>query len=151
MTVNFLKEAQGIEQEIIKTRREIHQRPELAYKEEATAKLVADRLESLGLQVKRKVGGTGVLGILRGAKNGRVVALRADMDALPLEEMSDVEFKSKEKGVMHACGHDTHVAMLLGAARLLANHKDELQGTIKFLFQPAEEQGGRGGLHPTDS
>ncbi len=148
MTVNFLKEAQGIEQEIIKTRREIHQRPELAYKEEATAKLVADRLESLGLQVKRKVGGTGVLGILRGAKNGRVVALRADMDALPLEEMSDVEFKSKEKGVMHACGHDTHVAMLLGAARLLANHKDELQGTIKFLFQPAEEQGGRGGAKP---
>src|SRR6266567_4866945 len=148
MTVNFLKEAQGIEQEIIKTRREIHQRPELAYKEEATAKLVADRLESLGLQVKRKVGGTGVLGILRGAKNGRVVALRADMDALPLEEMSDVEFKSKEKGVMHACGHDTHVAMLLGAARLLANHKDQLQGTIKFLFQPAEEQGGRGGAKP---
>src|SRR5713101_100836 len=148
MTMNLLKEAKGIEQEIIKTRREIHQRPELAYKEEATAKLVADRLESLGLQVKRKVGGTGVLGILRGAKNGRVVALRADMDALPLEEMSDVEFKSKEKGVMHACGHDTHVAMLLGAARLLANHKDELQGTIKFLFQPAEEQGGRGGAKP---
>src|SRR5712692_7473459 len=113
-----------------------------------TAKLVADRLEDLGLEVKRGVGGTGVLGILVGRKKGRVVALRADMDALPLEEMADVEFKSKEKGVMHACGHDSHVAMLLGAARLLAGHKDELQGTVKFLFQPAEEQGGRGGAKP---
>ncbi len=146
--MDFLKEAGAIEPEIIKTRREIHQRPELAYREEVTAKLVADRLESLGLEVKRKIGGTGVLGILRGSKNGKVVALRADMDALPLEEMADVEFKSKEKGVMHACGHDTHVAMLLGAAKLLADHKDELHGTVKFLFQPAEEQGGRGGAKP---
>ncbi len=146
--VDFLKEARAIEPEIIRTGREIHQRPELAYHEEATAKLVADRLESLGLEVKRKVGGTGVLGILQGSKNGKVVALRADMDALPLEEMADVEFRSKQKGVMHACGHDTHVAMLLGAAKLLANHKDELHGMVKFLFQPAEEQGGRGGAKP---
>ena len=146
--MDFLKEATAIEKEIIKDRRAIHERPELAYKEESTAKLVADRLESLGIKVTRGVGGTGVLGVLDGSKTGKVVALRADMDALPLEEMADVDFKSKTKGVMHACGHDTHVAMLLGAAKLLAAHKDELQGTVKFLFQPAEEHGGRGGAKP---
>ncbi len=146
--MDVLKEATAIEPEIIKTRREIHQHPELAYHEEATAKLVADRLESLGIEVRRKVGGTGVLGTLKGSKNGRVVALRADMDALPLEENADVAFKSNVKGVMHACGHDTHVAILLGVARLLAHHRDELQGTVKFLFQPAEEHGGRGGAKP---
>jgi carboxypeptidase Ss1 len=143
--MDFLVEATRIEPELIKTRRAVHQRPELAYHEEATAKLVADRLESFGIDVKRGVGGTGVLGTLRGSKKGRVVALRADMDALPVEEMADVEFRSKNKGVMHACGHDTHVAMLLGAARILAENRDELRGTVKFLFQPAEEHGGRGG------
>lgn len=146
--MDLVKEAAGIEPEIIGIRRQIHEKPELSYKEEATARLVADRLESMGIQVKRKVGGTGVLGVLKGSNNGRVVALRADMDALPLEEMADVEYRSKVKGVMHACGHDTHVAMLLGAARLLANHKDELGGTVKFFFQPAEEHGGRGGAEP---
>ena len=146
--MDFLKEATAIEKEIIKDRRTIHERPELAYKEEATAKLVADRLESLGIKVSRGVGGTGVLGVLEGSKNGKVVALRADMDALPLEEMTDVEFKSKTKGVMHACGHDTHVAMLLGTAKILAAHKNDMHGTVKFLFQPAEEHGGRGGAKP---
>ena len=147
-SLDFLKEATAIEKEIIETRREIHERPELAYHEDATAKLVAERLEALGLKVKRGVGGTGVVGILEAPRNGKVVALRADMDALPLEEMADIDFKSKTKGVMHACGHDTHVAMLLGAAKLLAAHKNELHGTIKFLFQPAEEHGGRGGAKP---
>ncbi len=146
--INFLKEARAIEPEIIKTRRAIHEQPELAYHEDATSKLVAEQLEELGIEVKRKVGGTGVLGVLRGSKDGKVVALRADMDALPLEEMADVEYKSKIKGVMHACGHDTHVAMLLGAAKILAQQKDKLEGTIKFLFQPAEEHGGRGGAKP---
>ena len=145
----LLKEANTLEEDIVKTRRMIHETPELAYNEEITSKLVADKLSQLGIQVKRKVGGTtGVLGTLRGSQTGKVVALRADMDALPLEEMADVNFKSKVKGVMHACGHDTHVAMLLGAAQLLANHKDELRGTVKFLFQPAEEHGGRGGAKP---
>ena len=145
---DFLKEARQIEPEIIRTRREIHQRPELAYKEKATAKLVADRLRALGLEVRTGIGGTGVLGILTGTRTGRVVGLRADMDALPIEEMADVNFRSKEKGVMHACGHDTHVAMLLGTAKLLAKHKNEIAGTVKFFFQPAEEHGGLGGAKP---
>jgi carboxypeptidase Ss1 len=145
---DFLKEARKIEPEIIKIRRDIHQNPELAYKEKATARLVADKLRTLGLGVKTGIGGTGVMAVLRGPGSGKVVALRADMDALPIEELADIDFKSRVKGVMHACGHDTHVAMLLGAARLLVNRKDELAGTVKFLFQPAEENGGRGGAKP---
>lgn len=146
--MDFLAEAKRVEPEIIKTRRTVHQHPELAYHEDATSKLVADRLESLGVEVRRRVGGTGVLGTLKGKKKGRVVALRADMDGLPVDELADVEFKSKVNGVMHACGHDTHVAMLLGAARILSEHRDELPGTVKFLFQPAEEHGGKGGAKP---
>ncbi len=146
--IDFLKEARKIEPEIIEIRREIHQRPELAYKEKATARLVAEKLRTFGLEVKTGVGGTGVLGILRARRKGRVVGLRADMDALPIEEMADVDFRSKEKGVMHACGHDTHVAMLLGTAKLLANHKEDLAGMVKFFFQPAEEHGGKGGAKP---
>ncbi len=146
--MDFLAEATSIEGDIIRTRRGLHQSPELAYHEQQTAKLVADRLESYGIKVKRGVGGTGVVGVLEGGKKGKVVALRADMDALPVEELADVDFRSKVKGVMHACGHDTHIAMLLGAARLLADHKAELHGTVKFLFQPAEEHGGRGGALP---
>jgi len=94
------------------------------------------------------VGGTGVLGTLEGGKPGRVVALRADMDGLPVQELSDVDFRSKVDGVMHACGHDTHMAMLLGAARILSENRRELCGTVKFLFQPAEEHGGKGGAMP---
>jgi len=146
--MDFLAEAASIESEIVRTRRAVHQRPELAYQEKETAELVAKSLESLGIKVKRGVGGTGVVGVLEGSRRGRVIGLRADMDALPVEEMADVEFRSKVKGVMHACGHDTHVAMLLGAARLLSNHKGDLQGTVKFIFQPAEEHGGRGGALP---
>ncbi len=146
--MDFLAEAKRIEPEIIRTRRTLHQYPELAYHEEKTAELVADMLESMGMTVKRRVGGTGVLGILKGSKKGRVVALRADMDGLPVQEMSDVPFRSKVDGVMHACGHDTHVAMLLGAAKILSDNRAELCGTVKFLFQPAEEHGGRGGAMP---
>ena len=146
--MDFLAEASRIEPEIIKTRRILHQHPELAYHEDRTAKLVSDMLESMGIDVKRGVGGTGVLGVLKGARPGRVVALRADMDGLPVQELSDVDFKSKVDGVMHACGHDTHMAMLLGAARILSENKDRLCGTVKFLFQPAEEHGGRGGAMP---
>lgn len=136
------------EDEIIRIRRQIHANPELTYKEFETANLVAEKLRSLGLKVKTGVGGTGVVGLLKGAKDGNVVVLRADMDALPVTENVGVPFKSKKEGVMHACGHDTHVAMLLGAAMLLTKHTSELHGTVKFLFQPAEEHGGRGGAKP---
>lgn len=146
--MSLLQEAKAIEPEIVRTRRTLHQRPELSYHEVATSRLVAKRLKALGIQTHTGVGGTGVVGILKGAKRGKVVALRADMDALPVEERTDVKFRSKVKGVMHACGHDTHVAMLLGAAKLLSKHRRELHGTVKFLFQPAEEQGGTGGAKP---
>ena len=146
--MDTLAEAKRFEPEIIKTRRALHQHPELAYQEKATSKLIAEQLESMGIETRKGVGGTGVLGTLKGAKKGRVVALRADMDGLPVQEQSDVEFRSKADGVMHACGHDTHMAMLLGAARILAENRGELCGTVKFLFQPAEENGGRGGALP---
>jgi carboxypeptidase Ss1 len=143
------REVRELEPEIIKVRRELHENPELSYQEAETSKLVAEKLRKLGFEVKTGVGGTkGVLGILKGSKEGKVVGLRADMDALPVTEEVDLPFKSKNVGVMHACGHDTHVAMLLGAAELLAKHKDELHGTVKLFFQPAEEHGGRGGAKP---
>src|SRR5208283_4930485 len=145
---SLLSEMKNCENEIIKIRRQIHANPELTYKEIETAKLVAAKLRALGIASKTGVGGTGVVGLLRGAKQGNVVALRADMDALPVTEDVDVPFRSKRKGVMHACGHDAHVAMLLGAAMLLTKHKSEIHGAVKFLFQPAEEDGGRGGAKP---
>jgi len=137
---------------VIATRRDLHAHPELGFAEKRTAALVAKRLRALGLEVREGVGGTGVVGVLRGAKPGRTVALRADMDALPVTEQTGLPFASKAKaswrgetvGVMHACGHDAHVAMLLGAAEVLAGLRDALPGTIVFLFQPAEEGGGPG-------
>lgn len=133
--------------QVIAWRRDIHQHPELSNREVRTAKLVADELTRLGLEVRTGVAHTGVIGILRGGRPGGVVALRADMDALPVTEQVDLPFKSLVKteyngqqvGVMHACGHDNHVAILLGAAGVLAGMKAEIPGTIKFIFQPAEE------------
>ncbi|BCU69876.1 carboxypeptidase CpsA [Stygiolobus caldivivus] len=143
------KDALEVEDKIVQIRRKIHEYPELSYKEYNTAKLVADTLRELGLEVKVGVGlPTAVVGTLRASKPGKVVALRADMDALPVEEMTDLPYKSKVKGVMHACGHDAHVAMLLGAAMLLVKNKDMLSGEVRFLFQPAEEDGGLGGAKP---
>jgi len=144
----IFEEAKALEEEIIKNRRKIHSNPELSYKEFETSKFVAEKLKQLGIEVKTGVGETGVVGILKGSRPGKVIGLRADMDALPVKEEVDLPFKSKNDGVMHACGHDTHVAMMLGAAEILAKHKKELSGTVKFLFQPAEEDGGRGGAKP---
>ena len=132
---------------VIECRRDIHQHPELGNREFRTSKLIADRLRELGIEVRTPVAHTGVVGILRGGKTGRVVGLRADMDALPVAEQVDVPFKStvrttyngQDVGVMHACGHDAHVAVLLGVAEVLSGIKSELPGTVVFLFQPAEE------------
>jgi amidohydrolase len=139
--------AKKVESSVIACRRDIHQHPELGNRETRTSKLIADRLRSLGIEVKTPIAHTGVVGILKGGKPGRVVALRADMDALPVTEQVDLPFKStvratfngQEVGVMHACGHDAHVAILLGVAEVLAGVRDDLPGTVKFLFQPAEE------------
>jgi len=148
-SVNLETDVRQIEASIIATRRDLHENPELSYNEVRTSKLVAERLRELGIEVKTNIGGTyGVLGVLKGKSAGKVVGLRADMDALPVTEDVDLPFKSKKPGIMHSCGHDTHVAMLLGAAELLSKHKDELSGTVKFFFQPAEEDGGRGGAKP---
>jgi amidohydrolase len=136
-----------LEPKVIQWRRDFHQHPELGNQEFRTSKIVADHLRSLGLEVKTGVAHTGVVGILKGGKPGPVVALRADMDGLPVTERVDVPFKStvtteyngQKTGVMHACGHDTHVAILMGVAEILAGQKNNLKGTVKFIFQPAEE------------
>jgi len=132
---------------VVAWRRDLHQHPELSFEEKRTSAVVAAHLRALGMEVQAPVGKTGVVGILRGGKPGPVVALRADMDGLPVTELVDLPFKStvrtqwqgQEVGVMHACGHDNHVAILMGAAEVLAGMKAQLPGTIKFLFQPAEE------------
>ena len=139
--------AQAEEAKVIAWRRDIHEHPELGNQETRTAALIAAHLRKLGLEVQTGVGRTGVVGVLRGGKPGPVVALRADMDALPLTEANELPFASKVKatyldqpvGVMHACGHDTHVAMLMGTAEVLSQVKKDLPGTVKFIFQPAEE------------
>ena len=135
------------ESKVVAWRRDIHEHPELGNQETRTAALIAAHLKKLGLEVQTGVARTGVVGILRGGRPGPVVALRADMDGLPLTESNDLPFASKVKttylgqpvGVMHACGHDTHVAMLMGAAEVLSQVKADLPGTVKFIFQPAEE------------
>jgi amidohydrolase len=129
--------------DVIAIRRDLHQHPELGFEERRTAQLVAARLRELGYDVTEEIGITGVIGVLRGAKAGKTIMLRADMDALPIDEENDTSYASQTRGTMHACGHDGHVAMLLGAATLIARRRDELAGTIVLCFQPAEE--GRGG------
>ena len=148
--------ARAVEPQVVAWRRDIHQNPELGNREFRTSKLVADQLKSFGLEVKTGIAHTGVVAILRGGQPGPVVALRADMDALPVREQGDLPFKStataeyrgEKVGVMHACGHDAHTAILLGAAKALASVRKDLPGTVLFVFQPAEEgapDGERGG------
>ena len=140
------KEIEEIESKVIKWRRQIHQNPELSNREFETSKMVANHLRGLGIKVQTGIAHTGVVGLLRGDKPGKVVALRADMDALPVTERNNLPYKSKvvtkyndrETGVMHACGHDTHIAILMGVAEILSKNKN-FPGTVKFIFQPAEE------------
>ncbi len=141
-----------IEQKVIEWRRHVHQNPELSNREFETAKYIETHLRNLGISVQTGVAKTGVVGILKGKKPGKVVALRADIDALPVTERNDLPFKSnvrstyngKETGVMHACGHDSHVAILMGVAEVLSQMKSDIHGTIKFIFQPAEEGAPKG-------
>lgn len=141
------KQARDIEQKMIAWRRDLHQNPELSNREFKTSAKVAEHLKSLGIEVQTGIAHTGVVGILKGGKPGPVIALRADMDALPVTERNNLPFASKEKatfngqetGVMHACGHDAHVAILMSVAEILSKNKNDLKGTIKFIFQPAEE------------
>ena len=143
---------EGIEQKVIDWRRDIHENPELGNREVRTAALVTKHLESLGMDVQTKVGVTGVIGVLKGGLPGPVIALRADMDALPVLERTPVSFASKvktvyngsETSVMHACGHDSHVAILMGVAEVLTAKQKDLKGTVKFIFQPAEEGAPKG-------
>lgn len=147
LQIKIDKQAKEIESRMIEWRRNFHQNPELSNREFKTAAKVAEHLKALGIEVQTGVAHTGVVGILKGAKPGPVIALRADMDALPVTERNSLPFASKEKvmfngqetGVMHACGHDAHVAILMSAAEILSKNKNELKGTIKFIFQPAEE------------
>jgi amidohydrolase len=136
--ITLLDEAKKYEQYMIDIRRHLHMNPELSGQEFETKKLILEELNKLGIGVK-ETSGTSVIGILKGAKEGKTVALRADMDALPIIEQSGVEFSSKNSGVMHGCGHDAHTAMLLGAANILSEMKDEIRGEIRFFFQEAEE------------
>lgn len=149
---NLERNFKDIEQKVIDWRRDIHQNPELGNREFRTATLVAKHLRSLGMEVKTEVGVTGVIGVLKGGLPGPVVALRADMDALPVLERTPISFASKattfyegkETAVMHACGHDSHVAILMGVAEILSGIQKELKGTVKFIFQPAEEGAPKG-------
>lgn len=141
--------AESLRQKLIEQRRDFHMHPELSNREERTAKVVAERLRALGLdEVKTGVGRHGVVALLKGKLPGDVVAVRADMDALPIQETIDVPYKSKNAGVKHACGHDVHTTVELGVAEVLSKMRDQIRGTIKFIFQPAEEgppAGERGG------
>jgi amidohydrolase len=130
---------EAIRDTLITTRRDIHRHPELSNREERTSRMVADRLRQLGLEVKTGVARHGVVALLKGGRPGGVVAYRADMDALPIQETIDVPYKSQNPGVKHACGHDVHTAVGLGVAEVLSQMRDQIPGTIKFIFQPAEE------------
>src|SRR5581483_6185876 len=131
---------------LIELRRDFHQHPELALEETRTASIIAERLENSRLEVRTGIGKTGVVGVLRGGQPGKTIAIRADIDALPIQEETDLPFKSTVPGKMHACGHDGHTAIGLTVADILASHRDDLRGNVTFLFQPAEER--IGGAEP---
>jgi amidohydrolase len=142
---DFKARAYAMRDELIARRRDLHRHPELAFQEVRTAGIVASELNAFGLEVRTGVGKTGVIGILEGAYDGPTVLVRADMDALPIHELNEVDYRSTVDGKMHACGHDGHTTIALAVARLLSDERDQLAGRIKFVFQPAEEIG-RGAL-----
>ncbi len=141
MKININKEIQKISDDIYTYRRDFHQNPELSFQEYRTAETISKYLDSFGITHKTNIGGTGIVGEIDFG-SGPTIALRADMDALPIQEIGDLEYKSKNEGVMHACGHDGHMAILLGTANVLSKNKKIKKGKIRFIFQPAEEGGG---------
>ena len=136
---DLVQSLEKIEPDLIALRRDIHRHPELGFTEERTASIAAERAKTLGLEVRAGLGGTGVIADLDGAQPGPTLLLRADMDALPVQETTGVDFTSQVPGMMHACGHDAHVSALIGAATLLSEMRDEIAGRVRFAFQPAEE------------
>lgn len=140
----------GLKDEMVRLRRDFHRHPELGLQEKRTARVIADYLHNLGMEVFEGVGKTGVIGVLNAGSPGKTVMLRADMDALPIQELNDIEYRSVNDGVMHACGHDGHMAILLGAATVLSKMRDKLSGRVKFVFQPAEESLGGAGFMIAD-
>jgi len=136
---SLIIQAKSMQTELIALRRQLHRYPEIGYQEYKTSQFITDKLKEYGLEIIPLKGKTGVVGILKGEKTGKVVALRADIDALPIQEETGVDYQSQHPGVMHACGHDAHTACLLGAACLLSQRREELNGMVKFFFQPAEE------------
>jgi amidohydrolase len=146
-TMDKIKEEIAVlKEEVVGLRRDIHMHPEIAFEEKRTSSLVASYLRDLEIEVETGIAGTGVVGILRGKDSSKTLLLRADMDALPIKELNEVPYKSQNDGVMHACGHDGHTAMLLVAAKVLSRHKDDLMENVKFVFQPAEEKPPGGAL-----
>ena len=141
MKINIRPEIKSIADDIIAARRDIHQHPELGFDVHRTAGIAAEKLTGLGMDVRTAIGKTGVVGDLI-CGDGPTIALRADMDALPIQETGEIDYISQNDGVMHACGHDGHTAMLLGAAKVLTDMREEIHGTVRFLFQPAEEGAG---------
>jgi amidohydrolase len=139
-------EIQSLQTQLVEWRRRLHQRPELAFREELTAAFVAQKLEEWGIEHQTGIAKTGIVAIVPGSQPGPVLAIRADMDALPIQELNEVSYRSLHNGVMHACGHDGHTAIALGTAYYLAQHPESFAGTVKFIFQPAEE--GPGGAKP---
>lgn len=135
-------EIENFRDELIRLRRDFHKHPELGFEEYRTSKIIANYLEEVGLEVRRGIAKTGVIGLLRGNRPGPTLLIRSDMDALPIKEENDLPFKSDDDGKMHACGHDAHMSILLIASKILANYRDEIKGNIKFVFQPNEEDAG---------
>ncbi len=138
--MNIKDEVKELKDEVVRLRRDFHMHPELAFEEKRTSRIVENYLKELNLEVKTRIAKTGVVGLLRGKSKGPTILLRADMDALPIEELNDIPYRSVNRGVMHACGHDGHTAMLLVAAKVLSHHREEIKGNVKFVFQPSEEK-----------
>ncbi|MCL4254262.1 MAG: amidohydrolase, partial [Anaerolineae bacterium] len=139
--IDFKQEAESLREKVVAFRRDFHQHPEIAFEEVRTSGIVANELRRLGLEVQTGIGKTGVIAILEGNTEGPTVLVRADMDALPIQEENQTEYASQYAGKMHACGHDGHTAIALGVANLFAKYRDNIKGRIKFVFQPAEEIG----------